>query len=204
MKSKVSLSKPAMKERINATVLRSSNPALTWEAWTEEDKGSPVYWQIKDTAVGEALIGATGKGVCFLGFTNADPAFALSDLQRRFPASTLHEEDTEHLDAAFGHLNHPEGNLPVHLHLKGTDFQLGVWKKLLQIPFGGVATYKELGYGSPYARATGAAVGANPVSYLVPCHRAVRSDGSFDRYYWGTEMKIRLLTYESAATAKEE
>ncbi|HEY4206460.1 MAG TPA: methylated-DNA--[protein]-cysteine S-methyltransferase, partial [Puia sp.] len=72
----------------------------------------------------------------------------------------------------------------------------GIWAKLLRVPFGGLVTYSELGDGAKNARATGTAVGANPVSIIVPCHRAVRADGSYDGYYWGPEIKRKLLAYE--------
>lgn len=65
------------------------------------------------------------------------------------------------------------------------------------IPFGGLTTYSELGNGARNARATGTAVGANPVSIIVPCHRVVRADGSYDGYYWGPELKKKLLAYET-------
>jgi len=190
------LTKPAIIARINNTMLQLTDPSIIIEEWQHEDTGTPIYWKISNTKVGEALVASTKKGVCFLGFVNGDRSFAFSDLQRRFPASILIEEETEWQKEAFDHLNHPEQNLSVHLHLKGTSFQLNIWKRLMMIPFGGLATYKTLGSDPRIARATGAAVGANPVSYIVPCHRAVRSDGSFDRYYWGNNIKTELLAYE--------
>jgi AraC family transcriptional regulator of adaptative response/methylated-DNA-[protein]-cysteine methyltransferase len=192
------LNKPAIKERIRHTTLQSNNTAFAWAAWEPEDEGSPITWKIKDTAVGESLVASTVKGVCFMGFPNGNRTFILADLQRRFPSSTLIEEDSEWQKEAFAYLDNPALNLPVHLHLKGTGFQLNIWKKLMLIPFGGLTTYKELGNGPRNGRATGSAVGANPVSYLLPCHRVVRSDGSYHRYFWGPEMKRKLLAYEAA------
>ena len=181
--------------RVGETVLYPRGQ-FTWEPWLPADDASSICWQRLSSPVGEALTAATAKGVCFLGFTHGDPAFARADLQRRFPGSRLEEAASAHVNAAKTALLHPRQHHPVHLHLKGTDFQLTVWTKLLRVPFGGLITYKALADGSPYARAVGAAVGANPVSWLVPCHRAVRSDGSFDRYYWGPGQKVRLMNYE--------
>jgi AraC family transcriptional regulator of adaptative response/methylated-DNA-[protein]-cysteine methyltransferase len=190
------LSKPAILNRVKRTELLPANKAFAITDWQQEDNALPITWQIRDTLVGEAFIAATAKGICFLGFTNNDTDFALADLQRRFPAGKLIEEESELLNEGFAYLNQPKLNLPVHLHLKGTPFQLAVWKKLALIPFGGIATYAALAGSTRNARATGTAVGANPVSYILPCHRAVRSDGSFDRYYWGNNIKRQLLAYE--------
>jgi AraC family transcriptional regulator of adaptative response/methylated-DNA-[protein]-cysteine methyltransferase len=82
------------------------------------------------------------------------------------------------------------------LHLKGTEFQLSVWERLILIPFGGLINYKQLGNGEPGSRDIGTAVGANPVSYLVPCHRVIRAKGNYDGFFRGNEVKARLLTYE--------
>lgn len=190
------LNRPAIIKRVNNTVLSLANDAFTITEWEPEDNALPIFWKTADTTIGQMLIAATIKGVCFAGFTNGDAKFAFADLKRRFPASIFPEKETEWIKEAVRHLNRPELNLPVHLHLKGTAFQLNVWKRLTLVPFGGLTTYATLANGTRNARAAGTAVGANPVSYILPCHRAVRSDGSFDRYYWGNEVKRELLTYE--------
>lgn len=193
------LTKPAILNRVEQTTLLPANEGFVIADWEPEDTGLPISWQIADTLVGEALIAATNKGICFLGFTNNDTEFALADLQKRFAISKLIEKENEWIEKGFAYLNQLELNLPVHLHLKGTAFQLAVWKKLALIPFGGITTYAALAGSTHNARATGTAVGANPVSYILPCHRAVRSDGSFDRYYWGNNLKRALLAYEGAS-----
>jgi len=190
------LTKQAIIERIKATVIPLTNEAFIMDEWKSEDTGLIISWKIAGTPIGDALIASTTKGVCFLGFINGNPAFAWADLQQRFPTNTFKEEDTEWQREALMFIIHPKLNLPVHLHLKGTPFQLNIWKKLALIPFGGLTTYADLGSGTRSARAAGTAVGANPVSYILPCHRAVRTDGSFDRYYWGNNVKRELLTYE--------
>jgi AraC family transcriptional regulator of adaptative response/methylated-DNA-[protein]-cysteine methyltransferase len=172
-----------------------SHPFL--EKWAPEDATTPIYWQTSSTPVGEILVAATAKGVCFLGFNNDSHEQALDDLRMRFPNNPIEEKRTVWHDEAQRHLDHPRQQLPVHLHLKGTIFQLGIWERLLQIPFGGLTTYSELGNGPRNARATGSAVGANPVSIIVPCHRVVRADGSYEGYYWGPALKTKLLIYES-------
>ena len=87
----------------------------------------------------------------------------------------------------------------VPLHLKGTEFQLRVWKELLNIPFGETTTYKDIAAAlqTPKAfRAVGSAIGENPVSVLIPCHRVLRTDGALGGYHWGLERKVRLLEWE--------
>ena len=86
------------------------------------------------------------------------------------------------------------------LHLYGTDFQIEVWKALLEIPFGKTSTYSDIAkaINNPRAlRAVGTAIGRNPVAILVPCHRVLRSDGGIGGYYWGIEKKKILLEWES-------
>ena len=196
------LSKPDVKERLRHTKLLLQDASIHLEKWETGDEEETIYWQAASTVVGEILVAATQKGVVFLGFSSDDHRETLADLRGRFPGNPIEEKRTQELDEAFHRINDPRQELPVHLHLKGTTFQLGIWTKLLLIPFGGLVTYSEVGNGAQHARATGTAVGANPVSILVPCHRVVRADGTYDGYYWGPENKKKLLAYE-ASLAKE-
>lgn len=195
------MSKPEVKQRLKTTKLLLEDASIYVEKWTAEDAHEPIYWQTSRTPVGEILVAATSKGVCFLGFSNDNRPEALADLHRRFPTNPIEEKSTKGHEEAIGRINHLRQELPVHLHLKGTDFQLGIWLKLLLVPFGGLVTYSDLGNGARNARATGTAVGANPVSIIVPCHRAVRADGSYDAYYWGPQRKRMLLAYEAVISA---
>jgi AraC family transcriptional regulator of adaptative response/methylated-DNA-[protein]-cysteine methyltransferase len=100
---------------------------------------------------------------------------------------------------AFGAQDGSQGQAP--LHLIGAPFQIKVWEALLNIPSGHVTTYSEIAgaIGSPRAtRAVGTAVGRNPVSWLIPCHRAMRKSGGLGGYHWGLPVKRALLAYESA------
>ena len=195
------LNKFIVKQLIRSTTLQSPGTLFELHTWKSADKALTIHWKIAETVVGEIFVAATIKGICFLGFTNGDSTFALADLQRRFPKNPLTVENIEWLDHAIKYVSNPQLNFSVPLHLKGTGFQLDVWKKLMQIPFGGLTTYGALTNSIKQARASGAAVGANPVSYILPCHRVVHSDGSYDRYFWGTEMKRKLLAYEFANAA---
>jgi AraC family transcriptional regulator of adaptative response/methylated-DNA-[protein]-cysteine methyltransferase len=92
------------------------------------------------------------------------------------------------------------------LHVKGTNFQLKVWRALLEIPAGSVTTYGTLAavVGNPSAsRAVGTAVGSNPVSYLIPCHRVIRASGELGGYAWGVERKKAMLWREMKSEERE-
>ena len=162
---------------------------------------SEINYQVSATLLGEIMIASTGKGICYAGFTDGESKNAFADMKRRFPGAILTATKNAFHQEAINKLNHPERNdLPLRLHLKGTDFQLAIWKKLLKIPFGGLMSYTTLAGNAHYARATATAVGDNPVCYLIPCHRVVRSNGQFDGYFWGTDLKKSLLGWEAAAT----
>lgn len=157
-----------------------------------------IRYSTIDTPIGNVMLASTDKGICFTGFCNAGEIDALEDLQQRFPHASFVEQTDAFQETAITHILAPMHNtrtLPFHLY--GTPFQLGIWTRLLQIPFGALSTYTHIGESKQKARATGSAVGANPVSFFIPCHRVIRSNGEFHGYYWGLEMKRRLLYFES-------
>ena len=163
--------------------------------WTADDERGIIEYSFAGCRIGRLLIANTSKGVCFLGFSAGDDAAALEDMKKRFPLRSFEERESRLQRLAVEYCN---GNrkATVPLHVRGTPFQVGIWKKLAQIPEGSLSTYRSLASGGKGARAVGNAVGANPVSYIVPCHRVVRSDGSLGGYYWGTSLKASLLGLE--------
>jgi AraC family transcriptional regulator of adaptative response/methylated-DNA-[protein]-cysteine methyltransferase len=163
--------------------------------WTAEDDTLPVEYSFADSAFGRVLVANTAKGVCYLAPAD-DPATTFADFGTRFPRSVRVERETDLQRQAVGFLG-GERNHTLRLHLRGTAFQTGVWQRLTRIPSGLVVSYSTLG-GARYARAVGTAVGRNPVFGIVPCHRVVNSSGAFDRFFWGTELKTRLLAREFA------
>jgi len=193
--------KQIMKERVEKTTLSAVSNFVQMEKWDGADSGMPVAYQFAASAFGEILVASTIKGVCYMGFSGNNREKTLHDLKRRFPASLMEEKETEWQNEVILQMNNPEQQLPVHLHLKGTDFQLSIWKKLLKVPLGGLTTYAQLGGHTKNARAVGTAIGSNPVGYILPCHRVIRGDGSAEGYFWGTELKKRLLTWEAAEAA---
>lgn len=171
-------------------------------------RGLTIRWAVHRTALGTALLAATDRGVCWFGFTGDgdDPGEQLAGLARDWPHATLVEDPAPTLAAAASLDPAARGQGPVTLHLKGTNFQMRVWRALLDIPFGGVATYAgiadRIGQKGA-ARAVGNAVGANRVAWLIPCHRVIRGTGVLDNYRWGPVQKRALLAWEAARLAGE-
>jgi AraC family transcriptional regulator of adaptative response/methylated-DNA-[protein]-cysteine methyltransferase len=152
-----------------------------------------------DTPFGEALAMGTGRGLCGLAFTaETGRDAAMADLCARWPEARYEEAPgaiSPWVAAAFS------GRGEAALHMIGAPFQIKVWEALLTIPSGHVTTYSEIAraIGHPRAvRAVGTAVGRNPVSYLIPCHRALRKSGALGGYHWGLPVKRALLAWESA------
>lgn len=177
---------------------------LRWEAMTPGDyaqggAGLTIRHGWFDSPFGPALVMGTERGLCGIAFaaeTGEDAAMA--DLAARWPAAT-HVHDPAPLAAwaaaAFG----GKGETP--LTLIGAPFQIKVWEALLAIPSGHVTTYGHIAraIGAPKAvRAVGTAVGRNPISWLIPCHRALRKSGELGGYHWGLPVKRAMLAWESA------
>ncbi|WP_300546578.1 bifunctional helix-turn-helix domain-containing protein/methylated-DNA--[protein]-cysteine S-methyltransferase [Roseovarius sp.] len=177
---------------------------LRWEAmspgeFARQGEGLTIYHGWFESPFGDTLAMGTDKGLCVLAFTEEcgrDAAF--DDLSGRWPRAS-HEHAPERIaawvSAAFA------GKGQASLHMIGAPFQIKVWEALLQVPTGHVTTYSEIAQaiGSPRAvRAVGTAVGRNPVSFLIPCHRALRKSGALGGYHWGLPVKRAMLAWESA------
>lgn len=179
---------------------------LTWEAMSPGDfakggAGLTIREGWFDSPFGPALVMGTDKGICAIAFSSeAGEDEAIRDLRSRWPDATfVTDPDTlaPWVATAFG--RNPDAATP--LHLIGAPFQIKVWEALMSIPSGHVTTYSEIAQaiGSPRAvRAVGTAVGRNPISWLIPCHRALRKSGALGGYHWGLPVKRALLAYEGA------
>ncbi len=180
---------------------------MTPSAYRAGGAGETVGWAVRDTALGPLLMAATARGVCMVQFGDSEAAL-LAQLRAEYPAATLVQAGAEAeapLEAWMAALAaHLEGFAPrpdLPLDLRGTAFQIRVWRYLLSIPDGVVVSYAELadGIGSPAAvRAAASACGANRIAVLIPCHRVLRSDGTLGGYRWGLDRKRALLDRERA------
>jgi len=176
---------------------------LTWEAMSPGDyarggAGLTIAWGWFETPFGPAVVMGTHRGICGMGFAaDMGEAAAFEDLQRRWPLADFVE------DAARLHpwVQAALGGQVAPLALMGAPFQIKVWEALLRIPSGHVTSYGEIAaaIGNPKAvRAVGTAVGRNPISLLIPCHRALRKSGGLGGYHWGLPVKRAILAWESA------
>jgi AraC family transcriptional regulator of adaptative response/methylated-DNA-[protein]-cysteine methyltransferase len=164
-------------------------------------QGERIRTAFSDCPFGRLLVGATDKGVCFIGFAEPDDSL-MSDLRRRFPKATVTADDPElagTVRTVVDFLREPKQALDLPLDLRGTAFQQRVWRTLCTIPAGETRTYAQLAEmaGNPKAvRAVARSCATNPVSLAVPCHRVIGSDGGLTGYRWGVPRKKALLEQE--------
>ena len=182
---------------------------LRWEAMSPGDyarggAGLVIRHGWFDGPFGEMLVMATERGVCGLALaaeTGRDAA--LADMAARWPAAA-HAEDRAAVAPVAAALGAMRGE--ARLHLIGAPFQIKVWEALMRVPSGHVTTYGAIAraIGHPAAvRAVGTAVGRNPVSWLIPCHRALRGTGGLGGYHWGLPVKRAMLAWEGARADAE-
>ena len=171
-------------------------------------RGMTVVYGVSDSPFGELIAARTPRGLCYLGFRVDDSRDACLDRMRaQWPQATfVHDNTAVAADCALvcriidGQAR--AGGDMLRLHLFGTNFQMQVWRALLKIPVGAFVSYQAIGAGIGVpdgARAVGGAVGANPVSLLIPCHRVIRRDGVLDNYGWGSARKKALLAVEAGS-----
>lgn len=182
---------------------------VRWEAmspgeYSKGGEGLEILWGWFDSPFGPALIMGTERGICGIGFAGEAGAEAtMADLLGRWPQANFVEDPVAlqpHADAAFP----ASGDATAKLFLIGAPFQIKVWEALLHVPTGHVTTYSDIArvIGRPKAvRAVGTAVGRNPISWLIPCHRALRKSGGLGGYHWGLPVKRTMLAWEAAETA---
>ena len=164
-------------------------------------KGLTINYRFAKTLFGEILVASTSKGVCYMTFCD-NREQALAELGHHFPFATFEKHPDEFQERALAVFSMDWTNLnEVKLHLRGTEFQLKVWETLLKIPMGTLTTYGDIAnyLDSPSSsRAVGTAVGDNPVAFLIPCHRVIRSSGELGNYHWGEIRKTAIIGWEAA------
>jgi len=178
--------------------------AMTPGEFKAKGAGLKINFGFHPSPFGECLLALTERGISGLGFVGEEGrAQALKDFKQRWPAAEFREnpEKTRSAIARIFSSRKRNGSNPVKVFLMGTNFQVKVWEALLRIPQGAMASYQDLArrLGKPSAaRAVGSAVGRNPISFLIPCHRAVRKMGITGNYHWGAARKKAILAWEAA------
>lgn len=165
-----------------------------------------INYSFAETPFGSILVASTAKGICHIAFTE-DAEEALENLKTKFP-NAIYQQFADAVQQHALHIfTHDWDRVSeIKLHLKGTDFQLKVWETLLKIPTAQLTTYgtiaKEIGMPSA-SRAVGTAIGANPVAFIIPCHRIIQATGSLGQYHWGTTRKTAIIGWEAAKIASD-
>ncbi|HUJ72172.1 MAG TPA: methylated-DNA--[protein]-cysteine S-methyltransferase [Verrucomicrobiae bacterium] len=180
--------------------------AVTPGEYKLRGKGVTIRYGFHPTPFGECLLATTDRGLCDLRFLTAPKPAALREFRDEWSGANLLEDDAETgaICRQIFAVTPERGRNPFHLYLRGTNFQLKVWQALLTIPPGQLTTYGNLAakIRAPKAqRAVGSAVGANPIAYLIPCHRVIRSLGVIGNYRWGTERKQAMIAWETVHPA---
>jgi AraC family transcriptional regulator of adaptative response/methylated-DNA-[protein]-cysteine methyltransferase len=184
-----------------------THEAMPPGVFRNKGEGIEMVWGAAPSPFGTAVITATEYGISGVGFaddeTSIDAAF--EDLANRWPNARFRRDDARIAKLA-SRVFEPSRwtpDEPVKVVLIGTDFEVEVWETLLKIPVGRATTYSDVArtIGRPSAsRAVGAAVGKNPISFVVPCHRVVGSSGALTGYHWGVPRKRAILGWENGIT----
>jgi AraC family transcriptional regulator of adaptative response/methylated-DNA-[protein]-cysteine methyltransferase len=160
-----------------------------------------IHYSFAETPFGDIIIASTGKGICHLAFVTEQEE-GIAGLTSAFPKAAIAQKtDILQQDALRFFTGDWNDLRKVKLHLKGTPFQVKVWQTLLQIPFGNISTYSGIANRIEHpgaSRAVGSAIGSNPVAFLIPCHRVIKSTGIIGDYHWGTARKTAILGWEAA------
>jgi AraC family transcriptional regulator of adaptative response/methylated-DNA-[protein]-cysteine methyltransferase len=182
-----------------------THEAMSPGAWKARGAGLEMRWGFHDSPFGRVLVLATDRGMAGMAFCDpGDEKAALADMQGRWPNARYVEDAaaTRPYAARAFEPSRWRPDDPLKVVLIGTDFEIRVWEGLLKIPVGKAVTYSSLAddVGCPQApRAVGRAVGRNPVSFVVPCHRVVGKSGALTGYHWGVTRKRAMLGWEAGA-----
>jgi len=178
--------------------------AITPGEYKTKGMGLEITYGIHPTPFGECLLAVTERGICGLNFINGESRQGtVAALQQQWEGARLKEDNQEtkhYLEKIFA-TTPPDDNPATRLFLKGSNFQIKVWAALLRIPFGSVCSYGDVAAHLDQpgaARAVGNAVAANPVAYIIPCHRVIRNIGVFGDYRYGSARKKAMIGWEAA------
>lgn len=177
------------------------NQSIMPAAWGPHGRGAEIAYTIVESPFGPMLVAVTARGICALSVHHSDQ-WQENELRRDFREARITRDDgaaRPAADAVLRYLRGETARCEASLEVSGTPFQLSVWRELCAIPEGATRSYGEIAarIGRPSAaRAVGHANGSNPVSILIPCHRAISADGNLTGYRWGLEIKKKLLDFE--------
>ncbi len=180
-----------------------STQAMTPGEAKRKGLGVEVQYGYGATPFGEALLAWTDKGICFLGFSHVEgKKYAWTHFRQQWPDALLTEDQSVAKRRLLQIFSRPEHE-PLKVWLRGSPFQLRIWEALLALPSGIHCTYGQLASltgNAKASRAAGTAIGRNPVSWLIPCHRVINSIGTLGGYRWGLHTKQAMIGYEAAKT----
>jgi AraC family transcriptional regulator of adaptative response/methylated-DNA-[protein]-cysteine methyltransferase len=177
--------------------------AITPGEFKQMETGLKMEYGFHPTQFGLCFLVMADKGISHLGFVDGDGhAMALSKFQKSWPEATIAENQarTGSMVNRIFRFDHTHESRPFHLLLKGTNFQVCVWRALLTIHIGNIATYQDIAVyiGRPKAfRAVANAIASNPAGYLIPCHRVIAKSGRIHQYRWGAVRKKAILGWEA-------
>ena len=179
----------------------SDELGMTPATYSRGGRGVNIKYTIVTSSMGRLLVAMTERGVCAVRMGDSDVKLE-KDLSEEFPHAHINRADSalrEPVQKILNHLNKNEPRLDLPLDIRATAFQLKVWQKLREIPYGQTVSYGDVAkaLGNPGAvRAVGRACATNPVALVIPCHRVVKEDKSLGGYRWGMERKRKLLERE--------
>ena len=184
-----------------------THEAMSPGEWKAKGEGLTIRYGFHPSPFGEALVMATERGLAGLAFADKGGEKAcFEDMAGRWPRARFvrDQEATAPYATRIFEPSRWSGDQPLRVVLIGSDFQVRVWQSLLRIPLGKAVTYSDIAaeIGQPTAsRAVGAAVGRNPISFVVPCHRALGKSGALTGYHWGLTRKRAMLGWEAGQAA---
>ena len=176
---------------------------ITPGEYKKRGSGLQITYGFHDTPFGKCLLASTERGICNLSFVSKGELAAVEQLESDWPQAEFTEDSLQTqviVNQIFSPLPGKQSR-PFHLLLKGTNFQINVWRALLAIPVGAMVSYQDVAafIGKPNAtRAVASAIAHNPVGYLIPCHRVIRKSGDIQGYRWGTTRKRVILGWEAS------
>jgi AraC family transcriptional regulator, regulatory protein of adaptative response / methylated-DNA-[protein]-cysteine methyltransferase len=180
-----------------------THEAMSPGEWKAGGEGLTLSYGFHSSPFGDALVMTTERGLAGLAFADPDEkTVALDDMRGRWPKGQFREDRTR--TAAFARRIFDPGqwqkDRPLRVVMIGTDFEVRVWETLLKVPMGRAVTYSDIAAKirvPKAARAVGAAVGKNPIAFVVPCHRVIGKDGNLAGYHWGLTRKRAMLGWEA-------